>query len=124
MPNINGPKGTLNVTGLYNLGNASDMVVGMLALQIHVVSAGTISIVVKSRVASQAAGDDGLTPVPVLYLSRYLNGAISTDGLLSTAITGESLILVPASGQDIFLDVTYTSGNYVVYKIPVGGAIA
>lgn len=124
MPSINGPKGSINATGLYNVGNASDMVVGMIGLMIHVVNAGTISIVVKSRVASQAAGDDNVTPVPVLYVSRYLNGAISTDGLLSTAITGESLILVPASAQDIFLDVTYTSGNYVVYKLPVGGATA
>lgn len=107
------------------IGDPGSSAVGTLALML-VASTGTAwtgSITVKARSSAPEAATDSVTPVAVQYSARYLNGAISTDTLVSTAITGTSLILVPASGQTIVLDCTaYTQGTMTVYKVPLVGA--
>lgn len=105
------------------IGDPGMTAVGTIAIML-VASTGTAwtgSITVKARSSAPEAAAE--TPVAVQYSARYLNGAISTDTLVSTAITGTSLILVPASGQTIVLDCTaYTQGTMTVYKVPLVGA--
>lgn len=95
-------------------------------LAIHLVStsfSGTIRI--KSRAAGKDAADDSVPFVQVVYLARYLNGAVGTDSLVSTDISDTSIILVPASGQSIAVDcTTFTSGTMTVYVNPLEGAAA
>lgn len=120
---INGPQGILQSADSFYIGNGSDMTVAMIGVML-ISNSFVGSISVKSLIESPFASP-APTPVPVLYLSRYLNGAISTDGLLSTAITGTSLIIIPCTAQQIVLDCTaYTSGNMQLVKVPVGGATA
>lgn len=119
---LNGPTGVIQSADDFYLGNASDSFVGMYAVML-VSNSFSGSITVKARIGSPYAA--AVAPVPILYVSRYLNGAISTDGLLATPITTTSLILVPASGQMIVLSCgTFTSGSMSVYKMPVMGATA
>lgn len=120
-----GQRFVINSAGLTAIGDASDSFVGMIALQ-FVSDSFSGTITVKATSASPIAQADGVTPVAVLYVARFLNGSISTDGLVSTGITNNSLILVPASGQTIYLDTTgaYTSGTMTVYKMPLIGATA
>jgi hypothetical protein len=61
------------------------------------------------------------------YLSYYLNGsAVIPTGLVNTGITTTSLILVPSTGLQIWLDTTgaYSSGVMTVYVEPCAGAAA
>lgn len=119
---LNGPTGVIASADDFYLGNASDTFVGMYGIML-VSNSFVGSISVKSRIGSPYAA--AVTPVAVLYVSRFLNGAIGTDGLVSTAITGTSLILVPATAQMIVLSCSsFTSGSMSVYKMPVVGAIA
>ena len=62
------------------------------------------------------------TPVAFPYISQYLNGAVGTGGLVSTAITGTSYIEVDASEFEIVVDCTaYTSGTLTMTVRPVLG---
>lgn len=109
----------------YILGDASDRVVGTVSVQIVNGGAFVGSITVKARNRSEEADDDGVAFVPTVFEKLYLNGAVGDGTLASTAITTDSLILVPASGLQISLDVTaYTSGNLTVYVTPLEGAAA
>ena len=119
---LNGPTGIIKSADDFYLGNASDTFVGMYGIQ-FVSNSFSGSISVKARLGSPYAGS--VAPVAILYVGRYVNGAIGTDGLVSTAITTDSLILVPATAQMIVLSCSsYTSGSMSVYKMPVIGAIA
>jgi hypothetical protein len=106
------------------VGDPGMTAVGTIAIMLVASTTGTAwtgSITVKARSSAPEAAAE--TPVAVQYSARYLNGAISTDSLGSAAITGTSLILVPASGQTIVLDCTsYTQGTMTVYKVPLVGA--
>lgn len=130
-----GSKFVMSTVDNYVLGTA-----GLLAgldstWAIHIVSnAATGSITVSTRSASpmatnksanmDVAGDD-IAFVPTVYKGLYVNGAAGTGALVSTAITGSSVILVPASGQQISLNVTALSaGTFTVYAVPVAGAAA
>jgi hypothetical protein len=83
------------------------------------------SITVKARAGSVAAQTDAIDPVAVNYLNIYSNGAVGDQAYANDALTDTSLILVPATGQQIVLDCTsYTSGTFTVYAVPVLGAAA
>ncbi len=117
--------GAPNGTNTYILGDASQDFVGTFAIQVYKRVAGTISITVqgRSRLAVGTATTPPLEPIP--YLPLHLNNAVGTYGTgSSVAITDNSLILVPATGMDIALDVTYTDGSWDIYVVPVIGAAA
>lgn len=102
---------------VYVLGDASDTSVGTFAIQIVNLDAGTCTFDVKGR-SRLAASQTGAQPpfVAIPYLPLYLNGGAGTYGSGSTAqITTDSLILVPATGLQVALDVNWTSGTFAVY---------
>ena len=70
------------------------------------------------------AGDDiAFSAVP--YQTNFLNGAVGDGTLVSTAITGTSIIVIPASGVEIALDCTsFVSGSMTGYVVPLEGAAA
>jgi hypothetical protein len=59
-----------------------------------------------------------------VYKKLYLNGSVGDGSLASTAITTNSLIEIPASGMQIALVVTYTSGSASGYVMPTTGGAA
>lgn len=117
--------GAPNGTNTYILGDASQGFVGTFAIQVYERVAGTISIVVegRSRLGVGTATVPPLEPIP--YLPLHLNGTVATYGTgSSVAITDNSLILVPATGLDVALNVTYTDGEWDIYVTPHVGAAA
>lgn len=118
-------KFTIQSADAFYLGNpGGDSTVGTYAIML-VSNSFSGSITVKARIREvQAWQGDTITPVAWSYLSYYLNGA-ATSGVQATAITGTSVILVPASGLQIVLDCTsFTSGSMTVYTAPCVGAAA
>jgi len=116
-------KHTISATNTYELGDASGGVVGTFA--VHIVANGfTGSITVKARSRVAEAQSDGITFQPIPYEKLYLNGAVGDGSLVSTAITGNSIILIPASGLEVALDATVTAGSVDVYVMPLEGAAA
>lgn len=74
-----------------------------------------VQIIVGSLVGSFAvqgrmAGTSG-SFLPISYKKHYLNGAVGDETYVSTAITGNSLFEVPATGMEIQLAYTHTSGT-------------
>lgn len=115
---------TIGAADACYLENTSDGFVGTMAVML-VSNSFSGSITVKSRIMGKDASDATVVPVAVNYLGRYVNGAIGTDTLGSAAITGTSLILIPASGQVPVLDCTsWVSGSMTVYCFPLDGAAA
>jgi len=125
---VNVANGTfvLNSADTYVLGDASDGLVGTFA--VHFVDdntfSGSVSVKARSRAISNGASTPAFLAIP--YLPLNLNGSAGTYGTgVTTAITTNSIILVPASGLEIALDCTsYTSGSATVYVTPVVGAAA
>lgn len=74
------------------------------------------SIVVQGRLAGTQN-----TFVAIPYKKRYLNGSVADDSVVSTAITGTSVIEVNCAGLDVNLSTTYTSGSMDVQYIVVDG---
>lgn len=71
----------------------------------------TGSITVRARRLGSSGADWEAIP----YESLHLNGAAGTGGLVSTAITGDSLIRIDDTGLEIALDCTALSaGNFTV----------
>ena len=121
--------GGTNGTNTYVIGDASDGVVGTLCVQVYTRSAGTVSIVVqgRSRLAGTltVAGTDAPPFEPIPFLPLHLNGATGTYATGSAAaITGDSILLIPATGLDVALDITYTSGTHDIYLTKLAGAAA
>lgn len=121
--------GGTNGTDTYVIGDASQSDVGTLCVQIYKRSAGTVSIVVqgRSRLAGTltAAGVSAPPFEPIPYLPLHLNGAVASYATgSSVAITDDSIILIPATGLEIALDVTYTSGAHDIYVTKLNGAAA
>lgn len=121
--------GGTNGTDTYVIGDASQGNVGTLCVQVYTRSAGTVSIQVqaRSRIAGTlaTAGADAPPFEPIPYLPLHLNGSVGTYATgSSAAITGDSIILIPATGLDIALDVTYTSGTHDIYVTKLNGAAA
>lgn len=96
------------------------------AFLVHIVNTSSLltSIVPSARAAvkdAMADGDD--TPfIATLYRKLFLNGAAGDGTLVGTPITGSSLIIIPATGMEISLNQTYTSGTGVAYVTPLLGS--
>lgn len=104
---------TLNATAKVSLGDASPRAVGRIVFQIRDDGSMSTSLVVKAKVPGLAEAE--LISVP--YTNRG-TGAIIAAG---TAITTEILAEVDATGVEIVLDNTYTSGAGSVHYVPVEG---
>jgi hypothetical protein len=127
--------GTIRIgnSGKFNLkdgGNSDYYVVGTgdetsaswITLDIRTVS-GTGTLTVVSRSALKAAADDAVPFLAVMYRPMNLNG-VATSGatLVATGITTDSIITVPASGQQIALLMAgATTGSFNVYVAPTAG---
>lgn len=97
---------TINAADTYIIGGDSTGQVSTLTIELTSVSFSG-SLTVKARKAGTTQ-----TPVAIPYKSRYLNGSVSTDGNLTTAITTTSLIEVDAAGLDVVVDCTsFVSGS-------------
>src|SRR5690349_21372941 len=92
-------------TGNYDLGDA-----GASRLSRKVIEITVGSLVGSFAVQGRLAGGGG-TYVAIPYKKHYLNGAVGDETYVSTAITGNSLIEVWASGLEIRLAYTHTSGS-------------
>ncbi len=113
-------------TNTYVLGDVSDGVVGTVTLILDTTSAGTVSCVVQARPRGIALSSTAPPFLPIPYLSLTDGGSVVAGATYSTAaLTGDGdQILIPASGFDIALDVTFTSGVHVVYFTLNYGAAA
>ncbi len=109
-------------TNTYVLGDASDGVVGTFV--VHIVDTGSLSasIAVKARSRNPDADAAAVTFVAWRYSSDYINGSLGDATMINTAITTTSLIRIPASGVQIALDVTFTSGTATIYIVRIEGA--
>lgn len=121
---ITGRSGTIRSQDTYVLADASKTNVASIA--VHLVPStspawsGTIRVKSRSREAPTS-----VTHKQVPYLKRYLNGAAADDTLVTTDITGESIIIIPASGQNIALDcTTFSDGTMTAYVTKLDGAAA
>ena len=103
-------------TDTYIISNASDGAVGTVMVHLDTTSAGTVAVTVKARPAGIPIGTTTPPFLPIPYLSLCANGTVVAGGTYATAaLAGDGdLILIPATGLDIALDVTFTSGVHVV----------
>lgn len=104
---------TLNSTAKVSLGDASHGTTGKMVFQIVDDGSMSISLVVKARVLGLA--DSELIAVP------YINRGTGATVAASTAITAEGIFEVDATGVEVVLDNTNTSGAASVYYQPVLG---
>lgn len=103
----------LNETAVIALGDGSNRAVSRIVFQVRDDGSMSTSFVVKAKVRGLAATE--LIAVP--YTNRGTGAAVAA----STAITAEGLFEVDATGVEIFLDNTYTSGKGSVHYVPVEG---
>lgn len=113
-------------TDTYVLGDGSDGLVSTILAHVDTTSAGTVSIVVKARPRSIPWAQTTPPFLPIAYLSLCDGGTVVAGATYaSAALTGDGdLVLIPASGMSIALDVTYTSGTHVVTVERLVGASA
>ncbi len=113
-------------TNTYVLSDVDGGFVGTMMIHLDTTSVGTVSIVVKARPRWIPWGDTAPPFLPIPYLSLCDGGTVVAGGTYSTAaLTGDGdLILVPASGLSIALEVTFTDGVHVVRFLPLLGASA
>lgn len=112
-------------TDTYVLSDVSDGMVGTVMVHLDTTSAGTVSIVVKGRPRTVPWADTTPPFLPIPYLSLCDGGTVVAGATYSTAaLTGDGdLILIPATGLSIALDVTFTSGVHVVrWQADVGAS--
>lgn len=116
---------TYTAVQTFVLGSASDEFVGTIA--VHIVDTGSFtgSISVKARSAHREANADAVGFAAIPYVKQHLNGSAADETYVSTAITTTSIILIPATGLEIALDLTsYTSGTATIYWQALQGAAA
>jgi|SRR5262252_2087604 len=111
-------------TGQYILGDASDGIVGTFSVHLYNMSGLGASAVVKARSRLEQAYSDNAPFLPIPYLALYLNGAVGAVTYQVAPLTADSIILIPATGLQIMLDVTYTGGTGRIYWCPCEGAAA
>lgn len=132
---VSGSKFTIGSADTFILGGGSHSHGNVASWAIHLVSSSfSGSITVSARSAHPDASDiaanmgvagDNIAFVAVPYQKNYLNGLVADGTLVSTAITGTSVIVVPASGVQIALNCTsFVSGSMAVYAVPLEGAAA
>jgi hypothetical protein len=103
------------------IGNAASYDVGAIAIQIVNTSSLSTSLVIKARCQTPEASAAVAPFLATVYRKLWLNGAAGDGSLVSTAITTDSLIIVPAAGLQIAIDQTYTSGSGFLYWTPCVG---
>ncbi len=104
-------------TDTYVLSDVSDGIVGTMMVHLDTTSAGTVSVVVKGRPRTVPWSDTTppFLPIPYLLLTDGGTVAASPPQYSSAALTGDGdLILIPATGLSIALDVTFTDGVHVI----------
>lgn len=99
-----------NVTGLYVLGNGMPHKRGAWGVQIS--GGGTYSITVRSKVTGSAVANSAAP------LTAYTTCAAPTSPV-TTALTAANNILIEAPGDDVILDVAYTSGALLIEAEPL-----
>lgn len=131
----NGSKFAITAVNNYVVGIAAPHGEYVSTWAIHIVSntaTGSITVSCRSgareatnKAANMEVAGDDIAFVPTVYKSLNLNGAVGTGALVSTAITGTSVIHVPATGLQISLNCTALSaGTFTVYAVPLVGAAA
>lgn len=114
-----------NGTNTYVLADASQTDVGTICVHLVERAAGTISVVVKARSRIIPTGDTSPAFLPIPYLPLNTAGAAGTYATgANAAITDTGIILIPATGLDIALDVTLTDGEWDFYVTKLRGAAA
>jgi hypothetical protein len=102
---------SINATANYLLTDVGDGAVGLLVVHILDTSSYSGTITVKAK----AKGAPSTAYVAIPYIKLHLNGSVGDGSQVSTAITTTSVIALDATGLDVSLDVTYTSGTATVY---------
>ena len=122
---LTGPSLLLGATATVVISDVSDGVVGSVMVHLDTESAGTISVVVKGRARSVPREDTDVAWQPIPYLALTDGGVVVTGATYATAaLTGNDIIIIPASGLSIALEVTYTSGTHRAYVERLLGAAA
>lgn len=98
---------TLSATGTAELPNGQSFSMNRVVL--HLVVTATASVTIKGRAQGTSAAF-----VAIPYKPRYLNGSVSDEIPVGTAITSTSIIDVDVSGLDLQLDATISGGGSVV----------
>ena len=111
---LTGPSLVLGADDTVVLSDASDGAVGSVMVHLDTESAGTIAVTVKGRSRSVPWEDTAVAWQPIPYLSLTAGGTV----------TGNDIIIIPASGLSIALDVDYTSGTHRAYVERLIGAAA
>jgi hypothetical protein len=118
--------GGIQVPTTLVLGDGSERFVSTIC--VHIVDTGAFagSIIVKGRSRNTQASIDGVVFQPIPYCKQFLNGAAGDGSLVNgVAITTTSIIMIPASGLQVALDLTaFTGGTATVYWVPLEGAAA
>lgn len=115
----------LNADNTYVLGDASDGFVGTYAVHLVTLSAGTTAVTVKARAREIPWATTTPAFLPIPYLSLNAAGSVVAGATYATAaLTGNDIILIPATGLSIALDVNWTSGSFGCYVYPMVGASA
>lgn len=99
---------TYTTTGVRNLGEAAEGVVGSWVLQIS--GTGTYSVTLRKKVRRGTVADGS---APTTFYENFATGVSVAAG---TAITGAGLFKVPCDGCDLILDVTAVSGGTLVVE--------
>ena len=118
---------TINATDTYVITDVSDALVGTIYVCLDTTSAGTVSVVVKGRPRGipLTTAAPAFMPIPYLLLTDGGTVAATPPEYASAALTGDGdQILIPATGMDIALDVTFTDGSHTVYYTKAYGASA
>ena len=122
---MTGPSLVLGADDTVVLSDASDGAVGSVMVHLDTESAGTISVVVKGRARSVPRADTSVAWQPIPYLSLTAGGTVTAYATGATAaLAGNDIIIIPASGLSVALDVNYTSGTHRAYVERLIGAAA
>jgi hypothetical protein len=108
----------------YILGEATNGMVGTWAVQFIKGTLATSQLTVQARVRGPEATADGITLQPINYLKVYVNGSVGDQTYGSATLTDNSLILIPASGLVVAIDVSSGTGLGTLYSYPLDGAAA
>lgn len=121
------PKAVVDAQGLFNLGNSDpeNSVTGGYMIHFAMDVGWVGSIAVLARPAVHKAGfDDTAFVGPWPFRAFYLNGQPSDGSMVSGAsaqITNTSTIVIPATLQEIGLEVNCSQGSCTMYYQPFLG---
>lgn len=105
---------TVSASEVLYLSSGDTSTVSTIGCQLVFSGGANVSLVVKGR-----AHGFGLTSSDnetIAYKTAAAPGTFAT-----AAVTADAILLIPAEGLDVFLDITVTSGTVTVYPWTVGG---